>query len=307
MSGNYNYQPPVDKLLTLGDAHTRLEGWPDYLALGLSAQQIPDLIRMAADEDLHWADSDALEVWAPIHAWRALGQLRAEAAVDPLLQQIIIRNSADEYGYDDWTGEELPIVFGMIGAPAIPKLIRYMRHHARFYNHYPGIAATGLRQIAEQHPELRDECIATLRDQLAKFNDNIPELNAELIAELVNLQATDLETLKTIKAAYFANQVDLTINGNWGHVKEALKLDPALDIPGEEPDNPPIPPLFEEFPALRNFLLGELPPDEESFPLSLPDPTDALIPRFSPKRNLKKVKSKRKQEKKSRRQNRKRK
>jgi len=52
--------------------------------LGLGPQHVPDLIRMALDDELYWADSDSLEVWAPIHAWRALGQLRAEAAVQPL-------------------------------------------------------------------------------------------------------------------------------------------------------------------------------------------------------------------------------
>jgi hypothetical protein len=47
--------------------------------------QVPELIRMALDEDLHWADTESAEVWAPLHAWRTLAQLRAEAAVEPLI------------------------------------------------------------------------------------------------------------------------------------------------------------------------------------------------------------------------------
>ena len=79
-----NYPPPVDKLLTFGECSPSPE-WPDYLALGLGSEHVPDLIRMAIDEELNQAASDSLEVWAPVHAWRALGQLHAEAAIEPLL------------------------------------------------------------------------------------------------------------------------------------------------------------------------------------------------------------------------------
>jgi hypothetical protein len=77
---------------------------------------------MALDEELHRADSDSLEVWAPVHAWRALGQLRAEAAVEPLTRLLV---RIDEFN-DDWVGEELPEVFGMIGPAAIPALTDYL-------------------------------------------------------------------------------------------------------------------------------------------------------------------------------------
>jgi hypothetical protein len=42
--------------------------WPDYLQLGLASEHVPELIRMAIDEDLHFADTNSLEVWAPVHA-----------------------------------------------------------------------------------------------------------------------------------------------------------------------------------------------------------------------------------------------
>ena len=81
------YHDPVAQLLTLGDP--RQEGrivseWCDYPALGLTAEHVPELVRMALDDDLHWCDWERAEVWAPLHAWRALGQLRAESAVEPL-------------------------------------------------------------------------------------------------------------------------------------------------------------------------------------------------------------------------------
>ena len=72
-----SYSPPVDKLLTYGDAHEHggdPQDWPEYLELGIGPEHIPDLIRMATDEELRWAELDTLEVWAPIHAWRTARQ-----------------------------------------------------------------------------------------------------------------------------------------------------------------------------------------------------------------------------------------
>ena len=72
---------------------------------------------MATDEELEWADEDeTLEVWAPIHAWRTLGQLRAEAAIEPLFS---LFTGLDQ---SDWVTEEMPEVFGMIGPAALPML-----------------------------------------------------------------------------------------------------------------------------------------------------------------------------------------
>ena len=78
---NTNYAKPVSRLLTLGDVRKQRE-WHDYAALGLTAAHVQDLVRMALDEDLLWADSEDVVVWAPLHAWRALGQLRAGEAAD---------------------------------------------------------------------------------------------------------------------------------------------------------------------------------------------------------------------------------
>ena len=50
------YVEPVSQLLTLGDVGGQRE-WRDYAALGLAAEHIPELIRMALDEELAWADA----------------------------------------------------------------------------------------------------------------------------------------------------------------------------------------------------------------------------------------------------------
>jgi hypothetical protein len=63
----FDYTAPVSDLLTLGDCR-EMRIWPNYLALGIGPEHIPDLIRMVEDDELNWADSDSLEVWAPAHA-----------------------------------------------------------------------------------------------------------------------------------------------------------------------------------------------------------------------------------------------
>jgi len=79
---DFDYTEPVSKLLTLGDCR-QMRQWPDYLALRIGPEHIPDLIRMIQDEELNQADSESLEVWAPVHAWRAARRSGDRAAPRP--------------------------------------------------------------------------------------------------------------------------------------------------------------------------------------------------------------------------------
>ena len=53
---------------------------------------------MACDARLHDAHSGSSAVWAPVHAWRALGQLRAEESIRPLLA--VLRERDDDEAVD---------------------------------------------------------------------------------------------------------------------------------------------------------------------------------------------------------------
>src|ERR1700687_2750327 len=116
-----SYAAPLDRLLTLGKAWGS-NPWPDYLALGLGPEHIPELIRMATDPALNEDDSESPEVWAPGHAWRALGQVPAADAAAPLVQ---LFQRIDE-NQDDFVGEDLPRAFGLLGPAAIPALMAYL-------------------------------------------------------------------------------------------------------------------------------------------------------------------------------------
>src|SRR5205814_8754013 len=108
------YPQPRDQLLNFGDPRESTD-WPerdpDYVTrLGLKANHIPALIEIARQ----WGtkansqnDDDDVRVYAPVHAWRALGQLGTIEAVNPLLAMM---DKLDEDG-DDWFLDEFPDVF----------------------------------------------------------------------------------------------------------------------------------------------------------------------------------------------------
>jgi hypothetical protein len=198
------YPDPVNKLLALGDCR-ELREWPDYLELGLTHEQIPELIRMATDEELNWADSDRPEVWAPIHAWRALGHLRAEDAILPLLELF------EELEDCDWVTEEMPTVYGMIGPPAIPPLAEYLADASRDWK-ARSTAASCLKEIASKHPEARDACIAALARELRRDDEYDPVLNGFIVADLMELKAGG--AIAPIREAFAGERVDLSIAGD---------------------------------------------------------------------------------------------
>jgi Protein of unknown function (DUF1186) len=214
------YRDPVVQLLTLGDPRQKGEmvsGWLNYLALGLSAKDIPELARMALDEDLHLADPESAEVWAPLHAWRALGQLRAESAVEALLQLL---DRIDEYE-DDWAQGDLPLVFGMIGPAAVPGLRDFLADAE--HGEWARIAAgEGLVNMVEQFPESREQVIAILTDQLRHFAEQDRVVNGFLVEALCTFKA--VESAAVIEQAFAADTVDLWVLGDWEEAQILLGL-----------------------------------------------------------------------------------
>src|SRR5947209_12162350 len=77
------YADPVCQLLRMGEPGGGYDPaeWPDYSAeFGIGHEHVGALIGIACDSALHRRDPNSSAVWAPVHAWRALGQLRAPPA-----------------------------------------------------------------------------------------------------------------------------------------------------------------------------------------------------------------------------------
>lgn len=286
---NTSYPSPVDKLLTYGDCRN-FHDWPDYLALGFTHEHIDDLIRMGTSEELNWADSDSLEVWAPIHAWRVLGQLKAEAAIVPLVNFF---NQVDED--DDWTPSEFPVVLGMIGPAAIPTLAEFLMNPAN--EMYPRTyAGDSLAEIGKRHPEARAACVKHLTAAIKQAENNPPGLNGFILANLLDLKAA--EAAPEIERAFAADAIDPTIAGDWEEVQvefgllKARRTKPAYSV-------------FDRILKNEEGDDGESAEDEFAGE-EVSSATPVLIPQSNrKKRDAAKIKSKKAMAKISRRQNRK--
>jgi hypothetical protein len=219
---NTRYQPPVKELLTYGESDwISPDDWPDYREMGIGPEHIPELIQMATDEHLNVATAESTEVWAPLHAWRALGQLHAVEAVEPLLELF------DRLEEDDWVHEELPVVFGLIGPAAFPALAAYLAD----LSHTDSSRISAIRsmeEIAERWPDARGEALAMLKARLERFEENEPEVNAFLIEALVELGAK--ETAPLIERAFAQGYVDPIVMGDWEDVQIELELKSAEEI-----------------------------------------------------------------------------
>lgn len=210
------YSEPVSRLMGLGDVQGERE-WPDYRALGITEEDIPELSRMILDDALHRADGDSDEVWSALHAWRALAQLKAESALPALIELL---GRVDEYD-DDWTSEELPLVFGQIGHAAIEPLRAFLADTSQ-EQWSRTTAGESFAKIGEHHPELRAEAVAALSQQLERFEQQDPSFNALLISNLIELKG--VEAAPVIEQAFAANKVNLSIQGDWEDVQVYLGL-----------------------------------------------------------------------------------
>ena len=190
--------------------------WPDYSAeFGIGYEHVGALIGIACDSALHHGDPDSSAVWAPMHAWRALGQLRAEASVEPLLALL------KALEYDDAVDLEVPVVLGMIGPAAIPHIAGFVSNRANPASSV-ATAISGLREIVARYPDCRRQCIGILVRMLLPHADTDQTINGFAVSALIDLHA--VEVIDTIRDAFRRNAVELSIAGDVEDVEIELGL-----------------------------------------------------------------------------------
>ncbi len=241
------YPPPLDQLLYLGDLRTApSDPDPRIIGLGLNQAHVPDLVRMVRDRSLNTAMSDTTEVWAPIHALRALNLLDIRTVIPELIPIFNLD--------DDWMPPYLVQLLGKTGAPALAPLEQYVRAQTHWV--YGRAEATStIKEIGLQHPELRTRSIQILSELLARADDDDPDFNGFVVGDLIDLNAT--EALPVIRQAFALQCVDEMVAGGWTEVLEELGVeldpnDPLLRQQGykEQLAEPPVilppPPLAPE-------------------------------------------------------------
>ncbi|HEV2734468.1 MAG TPA: DUF1186 domain-containing protein [Longimicrobiaceae bacterium] len=187
----------------------------DYLELGLGPDHVPDLVRLVTDERFDQGDDERPELWAPVHAWRALGQLRAEPAVEPLLEL------ADRLAEDDYAQSELGIVLGMIGRAALPALARVVTD-VEANPWVRTVAVNGLDELVKGDESARVEVVPVLLAAMEKWEGNDDLVNAYLVDLLVELRVVEAAPL--MEQAFAADSVDVFLRGDWEDVQVELGL-----------------------------------------------------------------------------------
>lgn len=275
------YREPVSKILSIGRPDSD-DKWKDYLALGITEFDIPELIRLMQDKEMRFMgvdiddDKDYPEWFAQIHAWRALAQLKSEAMIEPFLG---ILPQIDEQE-DDWLGHDVRIVFGMLGPIALEPISKYLANESKLM--YARIeTGYAIVSIGQKYPEVRLQCIESICAVFEKYKTNDEEFNGFLIDNLLELKA--IEKIDLVEQAFLSERVDISIAGDFEDIQIELGLLNKRTTP-----RPRL--------AILNQLSGDT--DFSDSPIVLTD---------NDKSKQKKEKSKRKQEKKSRKKNRKRK
>ncbi len=196
------------------------EQWADYGAMGITKEDEAQLVAMATDRRLLGVDDDSPAGFGPIHAWRALGRMRSEAAIKPLADVLDYLVKVDH----EWGLEELPEVFAAIGPASLGELRRVLPDQRR--DMWARVAAAnGIRAIAARHPAHRDEAVKALIGQLSLASFNDTGFNGVLVGNLLDLRAVDAES--AIRRAYEGGHVDETICGDVDEAINELHRPPA--------------------------------------------------------------------------------
>jgi hypothetical protein len=208
------YTTPVSQLLQMGKVDFG-KPHPNYLDLGIAREHIPDLCRLLLDMPLLDLPSELPEVYAQVHAWRALGQLKAVEAIGALIKVLLMLDHDD----DDYIQSELPDVFGMIGPDAIPPLVELLHNEQRgLYTR--ACAGESLAKIATAFPASSETCRLAFNGVLAHCKENDPTLNGFVVCNLVDIGAKT--SIRAIRRAYSLDTVDEDIVGNLDEVEKLL-------------------------------------------------------------------------------------
>lgn len=187
--------------------------WPDYLQYGFTEADIPALLDLVADQSFDQMDNESSEIWAPLHAWRTLGQLGSSQAIVPLIDQF------DRLCEDDWALPELSTVMGMLGEPAIEPLTSFLMDY-RHKEFARTMALDGLAEIVKRLPHCRERVIRCYQDYMRNPDETSPVLNGLLIADLLDLDAT--EAIDDIRQLFARECVDMTCAGDLEEVEIEL-------------------------------------------------------------------------------------
>lgn len=218
-----SYTEPAVRLLSLGN-DTLADDWLDYGSqFGFTSDHAAELIRLATDPQWNELAADRPEIWAPIHAIRALGQLQIEEAIAPLIG-LLTQN-------DDYIQLNVPDALGKIGGAAIAPLSELINDDQQEES-ARGFAIAALGAIGREHPTDRGAAVEALMTLLAEPTRYPEALTTYMASELIDLKATEAAPL--IQQAFASDMIDEWIIGSWPQVQIDLGLKQESDFTSAE-------------------------------------------------------------------------
>jgi hypothetical protein len=205
---------PVACLIALGPPKSR--GWCNYASLGITTEHSSELFRVLETPEVEVQSAEDPELWAPMHAWRALAQLGTLDLVGHLLKRL------DEFTDDNWDDyllSDFSQAMSLIGSAALDPLIEWL-NDARHVGFSAWPVAGGIAAVAREHPELRGRALAVLEAELRNWRDRSSEHNAGLVSALIDIRAR--ESIPLIREAMNAEAVDEMVVGTLEQVEVEL-------------------------------------------------------------------------------------
>lgn len=212
------YTSPVSELLTLGVCDWK--EWADYSRFEFSDSHIPELLQLAKDWALFDHDDDEM-VYAPVHAWRVLGILQAEQAVDYFVE--LLKKDDETFVISEY----LPSAFGRLGAPGTVRLWE-IALNAEEDEDARDLAIESLSWNGIFHKDDRDETVKALQKLLGDHSDDETYLNTAVLGALLELEAK--ESIDVIHEAYQRGKIDREVHGDFEDVEVELGIKSEREI-----------------------------------------------------------------------------
>lgn len=156
---------------------------------------------MVLDEGLRSGWPADASTWAPLHALRLLGELRAHQTAGPLLALMEDEN--------DWLSDLLPSVWTAMGPKAAPPLWDYLEQRTA-PPQWRGNVIIGLARMGQKHQSYRREVTEGFIKLLEESPPGDEEANGYVVHALASLLKAR-QAWPAIRRAYDANKLDDSI------------------------------------------------------------------------------------------------
>jgi hypothetical protein len=210
------YPNPVDELLEIGEPTGG--DWLDYGRLGIGPEHLAPLLMMVNDSRLAASvDPELPAAWGPVHALRAVAELRDPRALEPLLA-VLTANHAD-----DWLSESALAALVMLGGDAVAACAPFLLNPGQ-PEHARCTVIDALATIAEVDAAAAPHCVDALAALLRRPDWLTPFVASFAVASLAELRATEhLGLAREIFDAGLVDPVDFT---SWDGVVEEFHRGP---------------------------------------------------------------------------------